>query len=120
MLRSRHATLGLAGAFLLALPIAGVWAEPVSYQGHSLLRINVDSQADVERLLADRIDIWSHGLRAGYVDARVTPEQRAALEEQGVTFLVLNKNLGPQVESERARLTDMGERVAGRRGGVFT
>ncbi|MCH7701548.1 MAG: hypothetical protein IID37_07655 [Planctomycetes bacterium] len=119
MLRSRHAIHALAGVLFLALSIASALAEPVSYEGHSLLRIDVDSQADIERLWADHIDIWSHGLRAGYVDARVTPEQRAALEARGATFLVVKENLGPQVEAERARLNDVREQVASRRGGGF-
>ncbi len=119
MLRSRYAIHALVGALFLTLSVASALGEPVSYQGHSLLRIDVDSQAEIERLWADHIDIWSHGLRAGYVDARVTPEQRAALEERGATFLVLNKNLGPQVEAERARLNGVREKVVGQRGGGF-
>ncbi|MCH8811630.1 MAG: hypothetical protein IID07_07355, partial [Gemmatimonadetes bacterium] len=119
MPRSCQAIHARVGALLLSLVVASASAEPVSYQGHSLLRIDVGSQADIERLSVDRIDIWSHGLRAGSVDARVTPEQRAALAERGVAFLVLTENLGPQVEAERARLSGVRRQVAGQRGGGF-
>lgn len=74
-------------------------AQLVSYADHRVVRVQVSTPADVERLLTLTDDVWSHEVVNGELDVRVTPEQFAELQKSGMNFEVLIADLQPLVEA---------------------
>ena len=74
---------------------ATAMAEPVSYSGHKLVRVDVFSPADLETLLRISPDIWSDAVGLGLLDARIPPEHMPALEASGLPYEVLIEDIGP-------------------------
>lgn len=75
------------------------------YDGHRLVRVAPRGIAELRSLLAVADDIWSCAQAgAGELDARVSPEQYAALVATGLPHTVLNTNLQAAIDAENARL----------------
>ncbi len=68
---------------------------PVRYDGHMLVRVDVRSEADLTLLQAISPDLWTDNPGIGLVDARIPPAQVAALEGSGLSYKVLQSDLGP-------------------------
>lgn len=77
-----------------------VAAAPRSHHGDALVRV-AGTPAEVEAL---GLDVWTHATAVPSVLARVTLQQRALLDASGLDYVVVDPDLGPQVEAERARL----------------
>lgn len=102
-------------AFLsLAACIAGMASAQTPYDGHSVVRLVPRDHRELRTLLALSDDLWSHSAAVGLpVDARLTPEARAALERTGLRFETLVPDVGAAVRAERERLA-----AGGAEGGV--
>lgn len=89
---------GLGALVLAARPAA---AAPLDHRGDALVRIAA-TIAEVEAL---GLDVWTHGVaEPGVVVARVALLDRPRLDASGLDYVVLDPDLGPRVEAERARL----------------
>ncbi len=75
-------------------------AAPRSHHGDALVRVHAWPD-DVAGL---GLDVWTHDPRGPNVVARVSLQQRALLDVSGYEYVVIDPDLGPQVEAERARL----------------
>ena len=85
---------------LVAGASATVAAAPRSHHGDAL----VQALAPPAELEALGLDVWTHGVAEPSVLARVTLQQRALLDVSGLDYVVIDPDLGPRVEAERARL----------------
>jgi MYXO-CTERM domain-containing protein len=90
----------LAIASLVAGASATAAAAPRSHHGDALVRVTA-APTEVEAL---GLDVWTHGAAGPSVLARVTLQQRALLDISGLDYVVVDPDLGPRVEAERARL----------------
>lgn len=119
---SRHA-LGLFVGVLLALgaPMSAAGAAgdgPVRYDGHSVVRVQVESTRQLMAALSLTDDVWSHGVGLGRFDMRVSPAQRQALEASGVPFEVLIADLQARLDAEATRLAAAAATADGNEGGA--
>jgi carboxypeptidase T len=85
---------------LAAMPSATASAAPLGHHGDALVRVEA-SPAEVE---ARGRALWCPRTATPSVVARVTLQQRALLDVSGLAYEVLDPDLGPHVEAERARL----------------
>lgn len=100
-LRGFRLQFGFCVFSAIALTSGAVAAvEPQEHHGDALLR--VETWPDDAHALG--LDVWTHRTAVPSVLARVTPQQRALLDASGVTYTVVEPDLGPQIEAERARL----------------
>lgn len=103
-------TLFAAGTGLLcattsfAQPLGNPGDPVVRYDGHKLVRVQVDTIRDVRTMESLSDDMWSHSIRDNQAEYRVTPEQFVVLQESGLTFEVLIDNLQTTVDEENARI----------------
>jgi len=76
---------------------AGVAQEPrVSFAGHQLVRVNVQSEADLALLQTISPDLWTDYPGIGQIDARIPPERVDALKASGLSYVVLDDDIGPE------------------------
>lgn len=92
--------LGLVGSVLVAAASTPAIAAPRSHHGDALVQVAAPP-AEVEAL---GFDVWTHATAAPSVLARVTLQDRALLDASGLDYVVVDPDLGPRVEAERARL----------------
>jgi len=89
----------LVGCLVLAMTLTAQAADgdeaPVRFDGHMLVRVDVRSAADLTLLQSISPDLWTDNPGIGLVDARIPPEQVAALEASGLSYKVLQSDLGP-------------------------
>lgn len=92
-------------AFILVAVVGAAQAQPVRYDGHRGVRVQVRNVSDLRTILALSDDIWSHRVGVGGpVDMRVSPEQLAALAVSGVPYTVLMQDVQAGIEAERAAI----------------
>ena len=70
-------------------------APMVSYDGHKVVMVDVQSQADLDLLLSITPDPWTDYPGAYPFPVRIPPDRMAALEQSGLRFEVLVDDLGP-------------------------
>lgn len=97
--------------FLLAAVVGAGGAaagadEPGRYDGHKLVRVQIASARDFQRMLRISDDVWSEHPDIGPVDFRVPPEGMAALADSGLPYEVLVDDLQARADEERARLAN--------------
>ncbi|MFH0980451.1 MAG: M14 family metallopeptidase [Planctomycetota bacterium] len=85
---------------LLWTPAMFAFAEPVDYAGHRVVRVEINTQADLQLLKSISPDIWSENEGLIPLDARIPPERMADLEASGLTYRVLIDDLGPLVKRQ--------------------
>ncbi len=72
-------------------------AAPVDYTGHALVRVEVDSETELNELKTISPDIWTEQIRFGAgVLARIPPLRMRALQTSGLVFEVVDDDLGPE------------------------
>lgn len=79
---------------------ASALAAPGGHHGDELVRV----EAWPSQVEALGLDVWTHRTAVPSVLARVTPQGHAALDASGLAYVVVEPDLGPRVEAERARL----------------
>jgi murein tripeptide amidase MpaA len=94
MLRRNVRRFAIAMLALAVPALAATDANWVSYDNHALVRVLVNSDAEYALLESISPDLWSESTRGG-IDARIPPEQMAALEASGLQFRVLIPDIGP-------------------------
>jgi murein tripeptide amidase MpaA len=77
-------------------------AQQVRYDGHRVVRVDVRTTQELEKLLTMTDDVWSDGIGLGTLDVRVSPEQFLRLQESGLAYTVMIEDLQPLIEAERA------------------
>jgi carboxypeptidase A2/carboxypeptidase A1 len=80
--------------------------EPVRYDGHKLVRAQIASARDFQRMLSLSAELWSEHVDFGPVDFRVRPEAMGALALSGLRYEVLIDDLQAVVDEERERLAN--------------
>ena len=108
----------LTGAVLWLVaftPAADGGEEPqeVRYDGHKVVRVDLQSQAELDRMLRISTDPWTEAVGVGPMDFRVSPQEMALLEDSGIDYDVLIENVQVLIDAERDRLAFVGLRGAG-------
>lgn len=110
----------LTVASLLASSLSTLAAsgdDPVRFDGHTVVRVDVDSMRDLRTLLALGGDIWSESIGLGRIDVMLPTDRLAVLDRAGLDHDVLIEAIQPLLDQERARLSAAGE--GGVAGGAF-
>ena len=92
-------SLANAQAIAPVLPVA-----QERYDGHFVVRANIQTMEDLERILALEPDPWSCRLGLGPMDFRFTPDQREGLDALGIQYTVIVEDVQEAVEAERASM----------------
>lgn len=79
-------------------------ARPEGLPRESVVRVTLTSLRDLRLVQTLSGDMWSHGVRDGVADFRVSDAALAALVESGIQFEVLIEDVQQAIELERARL----------------
>ena len=89
---------------LLPLEARLAYAEqPERFDGHRVVSVTVEDEAQLAELLALTDDVWSHGVGIGRVDVRLTPDQFGRLQASALRYEVMIEDLGPLVTAQLAR-----------------
>ena len=84
-----------------ALPHDGM----VRYDGHRIVRVDVESARDLQAALALTPDVWSHHLGPdGELDVRIPPEAMPVLEASGLEYDVLIEDVQTLIDAQFATL----------------
>ncbi|MCH7526585.1 MAG: 2-phosphosulfolactate phosphatase, partial [Planctomycetes bacterium] len=98
MLRRSFVASGLIASVLFAAAMTAL-ADPVRYDGHRVVRVQVDNEAQLEALLSISDDMWTEGYGIGAVDVHVSPEQYAVLEKSDLAFSVVIPDLQARIDA---------------------
>ncbi len=85
-------------ALLCLLP--GAIAQVERFDGHAVVRVDLQTQAELDLLLTMTDDVWSENTGVGPLDVRVSPEQLAVLEVSGLPFEVLIDDIQPLIGTQ--------------------
>ena len=66
------------------------------YAGHQLVEVEVNTDADLDRLMEISPDLWTDYPGPGMVPARIPPDRLADLQASGLKYVVLDDDLGPE------------------------
>ncbi len=80
--------------------------EPVRFDGHKVIRANIETQAMLDVVLALNLDIWSEHVGVGPVDIRVSPQELTRLNELGVMHEIFIDDVQALVDREQDELQD--------------
>ncbi|HZW09998.1 MAG TPA: M14 family zinc carboxypeptidase [Phycisphaerales bacterium] len=95
-----HAALGAA---CLGQPLAQ--GPAARYDGYKLVRVRIQSVADVRTMQALGADQWSHRLREGVPgDFMIAPDMLDDLDATGLRYEVAVEDVQAQIDAENARL----------------
>ena len=105
---------------ILGACVSGALAQdvPIRYDGHAVVRTEIDSLRALRTMLALSPDCWSESTGFGSLDFRIPPDRMPALEKSGIDYTVLIKDVQVLLDAERTRLEAPADGVAG--GGFFT
>jgi murein tripeptide amidase MpaA len=91
-----------AGFIVLSIALAlGAQAEPRRYDGYAVVRIAVDSAAQLDELTRLAADVWSEHAGLGPLDFMFAPGQLAELDARGIRYQVWIPDVQARIESER-------------------
>lgn len=91
--------LAVATTAIHALPQEG----PARFDGHAVVRAEVDSIRALQTMLAISPDCWSESIGVGgSLDFRIPPDRMAALEASGVRFQVVIEDVQVLIDAENA------------------
>jgi hypothetical protein len=102
------------GRTLIVLAVYGwvaAWslaAERVDYRGHQVVRVRVDTAADLERIRAAGGEVLNCCPRPGTIEVRVSPGKLPALAATGLPYKLLAHDLGPATTRHLARARGTG------------
>ncbi len=101
----RIVSLNAARLCALLASVAAL-AEPATtprrYDGHQLIRVEVQSAAELDALLQIAEDVWTHNPGPGPVDVRIAPAELAALVQSGLHYAVLIPDVQALIDEEQA------------------
>lgn len=104
------ASLAIAAATAAAQPLAD--GPATRYDGHALVAVELETQADVRLMHALGADQWSHHITdRAPTDFLVSPDQLAGLDATGLDYRVLIPDIQPLIDAESARLREGGARA---------
>ena len=75
---------------------------PVQFDGHSVVRVKIDSIRALRTMMALSPDCWNESVGLGTLDFRIPPDRMSALEKSGVPFEVLIEDVQVLIDQERA------------------
>lgn len=78
------------------------------YDGHAVVRVELRTHADVERMNAISDDPWSESVGVGVVDFRVPPDRMDELRATGLRFEVVIDDVQRLIDAEQAALAQRG------------
>lgn len=89
---------------ILCFPLAALAADLSIKPGDQVVRIDVQTEAQLKLVLDLDLDLWSHEFDVGPIEAHVSEIERKALEAAGLTWEVLNADLYATYRAERSAL----------------
>ena len=101
------ACVAFGGQTAFAQPDAPDIQQPKLYTGHVVAKVAVSTPADVLRVTALAEaggSVWSHGVVDGKLDVQLTPAGLAALEQLGLAYEVMIRDVQALVDAERAQI----------------
>ncbi len=95
----------VAHAFCAAIVVACVsiafGQQRQRFDGNSVLRVSVPDEASLQTVLKLTEDVWSHHVApGGTIDVRITPEQRRAIDQAGLSYEVFIPDIEPLIEAQ--------------------
>jgi murein tripeptide amidase MpaA len=104
MLAKGNWRVWLAGSTVLLglVVISPSAAQPVRYDGHQVVRVQVSTRQDLDLLLSMTDDLWSESVGIGPLDVRVSPEQFDRLRQSGLKFQVLIPDVQALIDQQFA------------------
>jgi len=90
---------------------------PVRFDGDSIVRARPRDSRELRTVLALTEDMWSHSIRNGEVDVRLSREALAALRRAGVPLEVLIEDVQGMIDAQAADRADRARRRA-EQGGI--
>lgn len=76
------------------------------YDGHRIVRVTIESEADMDFIQRITTDIWSHEISPdGQLDFRIAPDDLALLDRSGITYETLIDNLQTLIDAESDRIS---------------
>ena len=99
-------SLAVLGAILI--PTAAAFADDPDLTGHKIVRVGIETAAQIEQIHALDAFLLSEGEGLGQVDYVVAPESMPALDRIGVAYVVLADDVQRLIDEERARLAGQG------------
>jgi len=99
-----HLTIVLALAHCLGLGAALAEDGPVRFDGHSVVRVHLQTEDDLRFMLGVSDDPWAERLGVGVLDFRVAPDRMDDLRASGLEFEVLIEDVQSLIDDERERL----------------
>ncbi|MCK6455817.1 MAG: hypothetical protein L6Q92_04730 [Phycisphaerae bacterium] len=103
--------LVVAAALIACAGAAHLHAEdpaPIRFDEHRVVRVDVQTKQQLERLLSLTDDVWSHHLRLGPIDVRVSPAQYDRLRQSGLACRVLIPDVQALIDREADRPRGVG------------
>ncbi len=106
----RPRLLSVAALVALQAPAFIAAAQMMRYDGQQVVRIPDASARLITQLDAAGLDIWTHRPTPGLpLDVRVTPQQKAALDAEGIAYEIMIEDVQAAVDAERGD----GQNIAG-------
>ncbi|MEE2680874.1 MAG: M14 family zinc carboxypeptidase [Planctomycetota bacterium] len=75
---------------------------PVRYDGHSVVRVKIDTIRTLRTMMALSPDCWSESIGIGTLDFRIPPDRMNALQKSGVPFELLIADVQELIDQEKA------------------
>jgi len=103
--RPTHPAIPLVALLLAAAaPATPADAQSQPYEGDIVVRAELDTPAEVERMLEISPDPWSHRVGVGFAEFRVPADMRDELDASGIDYEVLIDDLQALVDDERDQI----------------
>ena len=84
---------------------AGASPPRVRYDGHVVVRVDLQSRAELEVVLELAADVWSERIGVGPLDVMLDPDGLAALGASGIDYLTIVEDVQLLVDEELDRLS---------------
>jgi len=97
----------------LALVLASTPAAARRYDGHAIVRVQVQSPAELAIVTAIADEVWTHRPGPGAVDVRVAPGRLAELRATGLPHEIRIADAQARIDVERSRLAAAPDPAAG-------
>jgi len=90
--------VAVCGVLALVGPAA---AQPADFIGHKVVRVEIETQEQLDLLLGISPDIWNDTVGLFPLDARIPPDRWADLEKSGLRYKVLIEDVQALIDRER-------------------
>ena len=92
----------LLATIACAVPALAQDEGPARFDGHAVVRVELDSIRELQTMLVLSPDCWSESIGVGSLDFRIPPDRMDALRASGIEFRVLIEDVQVLIDAETA------------------